>query len=1008
VPTLSQSEVSILLKAELAGEQAYAEQAALLRSVEAEAGRTSDSLDRVAKASGMSRDETEKLAPSLQRLQGDLAGARTEATAFRARLEEAGVSGRAADDAVSRLFTTLARRGVVADLAVELSRLDLGGRDLARTAGSVAAALISATDAADRAGGAGGGGGFGGLLATFGKLGPVFTAIGGAAIPVLIGSLVALAAILGPIIFMTVTWTAVTAAFTVGLTGLLAVVALGVGAFAALGLGVALLAERQFTNAQQAATQLAAAQTALTSATNAHDSAVRSLQSAEAGLTAGRAPTVAQANAIASAQVQVAATATALAAAHNNLAFAQAEVARTGTNVIDPLAAIKDHLQSVALVLGQQAYPLLVQMAQAADRLVKPLQDAGSALITYLGGRLPDLLGVGARAVTVFSESFGPLVPIFREFLDETLVLSPTFLELFRIFGGFAVGAIHGLLDNLLRLSIWFATTFPENSHVVMDGFDALGRGVQAFAATAARLVSWIVENWPSITAAAQATFDTIGNLFSLLGQGAHEIVPVIRVALATLGGAFELVGLLVQALSGHQRELQLILVAVGAIIGIVIAALIGVAAAIVAAIAVVLAIGIALIWMYDRFREVNDFLSKNFTATWNSLREVAKLAADDVVTAWQFALGATENAFHSIHDAAVNWMSAARDNVVGIAQGIASSVGGAFSAVGSAIHGDLEQARTILDSFISTVDRALGIGVPQIPEFAGGGLVPGSGTSDSVLGLLTPGEGILTRGAVSAIGGPGAVVALNASTPRFAGGGVVGLLTGGAQAVAGSALGGLSGFAGQIVGGLGKDVLSALVDWLGSHVTNLFGGGGTSVGGNVMGWILQAIAATGVPASWAAGLATIIQHESGGSNTIYNLTDSNALAGNPSLGLMQLTLSNMAAFGGITTDPVLQIVEGIRYIISRYQSIESVPGVASITAGGPYRPYDRGGWLMPGGKAVNLSGRPEYVLNPDQTAAGAGGNTYIINAPLGGITAEVVAEIQRKADWHSRTGHFS
>ena len=87
---------------------------------------------------------------------------------------------------------------------------------------------------------------------------------------------------------------------------------------------------------------------------------------------------------------------------------------------------------------------------------------------------------------------------------------------------------------------------------------------------------------------------------------------------------------------------------------------------------------------------------------------------------------------------------------------------------------------------------------------------------------------------------------------------------------------------------------------------------------------------------------------------------------------------------------------------------LAKIPGVASITAGGPYRPYDRGGWLMPGGKAVNLSGRPEYVLNPDQTAAGAGGNTYIINAPLGGITAEVVAEIQRKADWHSRTGHFS
>jgi hypothetical protein len=116
---------------------------------------------------------------------------------------------------------------------------------------------------------------------------------------------------------------------------------------------------------------------------------------------------------------------------------------------------------------------------------------------------------------------------------------------------------------------------------------------------------------------------------------------------------------------------------------------------------------------------------------------------------------------------------------------------------------------------------------------------------------------------------------------------------------------------------------------------------------------------------------------------------------------------SNQAHYGGITSDPVMQIIEGIRYIEDRYGSIGNVPGVRSVSSGGPYVPYDGGGWLMPGGRAINLSGRPERILSPNETAAGSAGNTYVINAPLGGITPETVAEIQRKADWHRRTGHI-
>lgn len=53
------------------------------------------------------------------------------------------------------------------------------------------------------------------------------------------------------------------------------------------------------------------------------------------------------------------------------------------------------------------------------------------------------------------------------------------------------------------------------------------------------------------------------------------------------------------------------------------------------------------------------------------------------------------------------------------------------------------------------------------------GGLVPGSGFGDKIPALLEPGEGIINRNAVAAMGGPAAIHAINGAIPRFRRGGV-------------------------------------------------------------------------------------------------------------------------------------------------------------------------------------------------------------------------------------------
>ncbi|MFD0923958.1 transglycosylase SLT domain-containing protein, partial [Saccharopolyspora rosea] len=116
-----------------------------------------------------------------------------------------------------------------------------------------------------------------------------------------------------------------------------------------------------------------------------------------------------------------------------------------------------------------------------------------------------------------------------------------------------------------------------------------------------------------------------------------------------------------------------------------------------------------------------------------------------------------------------------------------------------------------------------------------------------------------------------------------------------------------------------------------------------------VDGWISQAVQvleANGVPSSQIdpAAIRTIIEHESGGDPDIVNNWDSNAAAGTPSIGLMQIiepTFESYAVPGhGDIHNPVDNIVAATRYSISRYGSMDNVPGVSGVRSGGSYQGY--------------------------------------------------------------------
>ena len=118
---------------------------------------------------------------------------------------------------------------------------------------------------------------------------------------------------------------------------------------------------------------------------------------------------------------------------------------------------------------------------------------------------------------------------------------------------------------------------------------------------------------------------------------------------------------------------------------------------------------------------------------------------------------------------------------------------------------------------------------------------------------------------------------------------------------------------------------------------------------GNVSQWIEQArqlLIKAGVPASEinADDINIIIQHESAGNPHAENNWDSNAAAGHPSKGLMQTIDStfNSYALAGHTDiwNPVDNIVAGVRYALSRYGSLDNVPGIVAVHEGGSYVGY--------------------------------------------------------------------
>ncbi|WP_245738351.1 transglycosylase SLT domain-containing protein [Streptomyces sparsogenes] len=137
---------------------------------------------------------------------------------------------------------------------------------------------------------------------------------------------------------------------------------------------------------------------------------------------------------------------------------------------------------------------------------------------------------------------------------------------------------------------------------------------------------------------------------------------------------------------------------------------------------------------------------------------------------------------------------------------------------------------------------------------------------------------------------------------------------------------------------------------------------------------VLDALKQLHQPASYLGITLRRMNQESGGNPTAVNLWDSNAKAGYPSTGLMQVIRPTFQHYAGkyrkkgpfmygVSVDPLANIYSSMRYALAAYGSLPR----AYNRAGG----YDSGGYLQPGlNLAYNGTGRPEPVFTTAQANA--------------------------------------
>lgn len=430
--------------------------------------------------------------------------------------------------------------------------------------------------------------------------------------------------------------------------------------------------------------------------------------------------------------------------------------------------------------------------------------------------------------------------------------------------------------------------------------------------------------------------------------------------------------------------------------------------------------------WFRNRWNTDIDFMKNVWTAARTWLRAVWNDFYSDVRSVWTDIhnwftsfWNREVDGWKNIINGVRNWLKEAwgdiKNDAVNAWTAISSGISKAFTGVENGVKSPVDDILKLLDKFDSLVNKIPGVKLPTNLSFAGGGVLGGYAPGvDSVKANLSPGESVLVPELTARIGPANILAANYAASGRaptigagnYAGGGwnpVTAVLNAGKSI--GSDISGAAKSAASTVSNLWSDTTGLLanpVNWISQHATSMLTqgiGSGTvgsdvahgaataavnaiksmisdsmsvndvnyKAGAGVQQWkpdVLKALTLNGLSSALANQVLYQMQTESGGNPNAINLWDSNAAAGDPSRGLMQVIATTFQQYHVPGTsenilDPVANIAAAINYAKHTYGPDLERNGMGIGSGHG----YARGGNAPAGDEAWVGENGPEKVL---------------------------------------------
>ena len=754
-----------------------------------------------------------------------------------------------------------------------------------------------------------------------------------------------------------------------------------------------------------------------------------------------------------------------------------------GGDALGTLGSVFAELRRItAMPEVQQALTSIFQAINSIAKLV-----AGT-LGAVIQAALP-LLAALAPVVTELAEKFGPVLAELAGALGKALMpIIDALLPIVSDIGDILVGLVRAVMPLLQPIGTLLAAIVTALAPV----FTAIGSALVPLVATLAQGLAPIVG---ALVPVVQILGEFIAQLAPVLAQVTLALLPLLppiaELAVSLLNLAMQVIGPLLPLITRLATSIATVLAGAIGILVPVITTVIGWITNLSDAVAsVVKWIVDKFTWLYDVLvghsiiPDLVKAIISWFTSLWTKTREIFNQLKQGIVDRWNALWKAASDRWSSFWNglrtalgnaktSVLNWVSGLKTSFVNTWNSLWNAAVSKTTSIFTTLRGKISDFKTSMLNSVKALRDGIGslwsgiqskfaspvkwvishvynnglrkmwnsiagkinskITLNPIPlNFNRGGVVPGTGNSDTVPAMLTPGERILSKAQVAKLGGHRGIDAIlgqdrptktggnpsrqeerqryQGGTQHFVDGGIVGKVTGAIGGAVGSVaswakdvvVGGLKAAAqkalsalvrpliaqipggnagiGGLLKGLSNKAVDGMLAWLGNEDKKAVGGPAVQ---KALAW---AKTQNGKPYQWAgngnpswdcSGFMSAIESVIRGERPhrrwatgAFPPGTSGWVRNLNSPFMVGITNAGVGHTAGTIAGVNVESRGGDGVIVGKRARSYKDSLFTSRWGFAPAAKYDEGGLLQPGATmAVNKTGRPERVLTPEQNA---------------------------------------